>query len=433
MRSTAFIRKLLQDVRASYWFRPIVLLTLALVLAQLTQAADHAGLGAALPQRLLDTQAAGARAVLSVIAQSIIGVAGVMFSITMVAVSFASSNYGPRLIGNFMRDGRNQTSLGILIATFAYTLLILRAVQDAGADGSEVEMFVPHVSILTAIALAFISTVTVILFVHHVPETINIANITANLGTRLRTAVQQTAGSPVARERDAPWPDDAEVQGVAAGAAGYLQTLDIEALDRTARDRGYWIEVAVMPGDFVDPRAEVLYVFAGPVLTDEIRKELQSTFALGSARTEHQNLLFIVDQLSEIVGRALSPGINDPFTAINCLNWLHAALREATDLPPGNRLTASGRLRLRSVGFSDILTRGHGRVRPYVAADLNVTEEAVELLRVLAGRLPQGPRRALVEREMQDLLAMSGALLTDPVSQAALEAMAARIDADPGC
>ncbi|QPH52539.1 DUF2254 domain-containing protein [Pontivivens ytuae] len=432
MGSTAFLRKMLQDVRASYWFRPIVLLVLAVLLAQFTQAADRAGWGAVLPQRLLDTQPAGARAVLGVIAQSTIGVAGVMFSMTMVAVSFASSNYGPRLIGNFMRDGRNQTSLGILIATFAYTLLILRAVQDAGSGDGAVEMFVPHLSVVVAIGLAFVSTVTVILFVHHVPETINIANITAGLGTRLCAAVEQTAGTPDARERDAPWPDGAEVQAVSAGASGYLQTLDTVALDRIAQDRGFWIEVTAMPGDFVDRQAEVLRVFAGPVLTDEITQDLRGTFALGSARTEHQNLLFVVDQLGEIVGRALSPGINDPFTAINCLNWLHAALRAAAELPPGERLSSSGRLRVRSVGFADILARGHGQIRPYVAADLNVTQAAVELLLTLAARLAQGPRRALVEREVRDLLAMSRGLLKDPVSQAALEALESRVDAELG-
>ncbi|MEY8839441.1 DUF2254 family protein, partial [Cribrihabitans sp. XS_ASV171] len=184
MAYRALALKTFYDIRASYWFVPTCLALLAVVLAQVTLWIDgHPDwVGTVLPESMIHTQIDGARTTLSVIAQSVIGVAGVMFSITMVAVSFASGNFGPRLIGNFMRDRGNQWSLGILISTFVYALIILRAVQSKfGAE----EAFVPQLSLVVAMGLAFLSVMVVIYFVHHVPETINVSNIAARLGREL--------------------------------------------------------------------------------------------------------------------------------------------------------------------------------------------------------------------------------------------------------
>jgi uncharacterized membrane protein len=137
MSKRALVSKLIQDVRASYWFLPGSLVCLAALLAQGTLYLDQHPdfLPFDLPKGLRDTQVDGARSLMSIISQSVFGVAGVMFSMTIVAVSFASGNFGPRLIGNFMRDRGNQWSLGILVATFVYALLITRAIQSpTGAD-----------------------------------------------------------------------------------------------------------------------------------------------------------------------------------------------------------------------------------------------------------------------------------------------------------
>lgn len=132
MNKRALLLKLAQDMRASYWFIPANMVLFAIVLAYGSEWLDHNAeiLPFQFPESLIDTQVEGARSTLSTIATSVIGVTGVMFSMTIVAVSFAAGNYGPRLIGNFMRNRGNQISLGILIATFVYALLILRAVQD---------------------------------------------------------------------------------------------------------------------------------------------------------------------------------------------------------------------------------------------------------------------------------------------------------------
>ncbi|MEO1135283.1 MAG: DUF2254 family protein, partial [Pseudomonadota bacterium] len=170
--------KIIEDLRASYWFIPGCMTIAALFLSFFMQWLD-AQYGAAWLRDYdwaTATRTEGARSVLTVIAGSIIGVAGVTFSITIVAVSYASANFGPRLIGNFMRDRGNQLTLGTFIATFVYCLMILRTVRNAAAEDASqsFDAFVPHLSILMALGLSLASIGVLIYFFHHVPETINV-------------------------------------------------------------------------------------------------------------------------------------------------------------------------------------------------------------------------------------------------------------------
>jgi len=425
MQPTALIAKILQDIRASYWFIPSLLVLVAIALSELMPVIDHSGVAQLLPVSMRDTQVEGARAMLSVIASSVIGVAGVMFSMTVVAVSFASSNFGPRLIGNFMRDRANQMSLGILISTFVYTMLILRAVQDPSADGADlsVELFVPHLSVMVAIGLALISVFTMIFFIHHIPEAINLANITSGLGERLVASIR--ASSVTFDDKYVAPPEGLAVHYLTAGSAGYMRTLNKHRLAKLAMDHGWWIDVMEVPGAFLDSDKYVLRLHGGPVLDDAMTEDLRECFALGRERSEDQNMMFIVDQLCEVIARALSPGINDPFTAINCMNWLHVALLLALDHPPGRRGSAFERVSVPATTFTDLLRLSHSMCRPYLASDLNASQHVLKLLGELAGRAPEGPRRDAVLHEQAELLEMALAIQTDPVAQRMIRRSAA--------
>ncbi len=332
MNKRALLLKLAQDIRASYWFIPANMVLFAIVLAYGSEWLDHNAdiLPFQLPDSLIDTQVDGARSTLSTIATSVIGVTGVMFSMTIVAVSFAAGNYGPRLIGNFMRNRGNQISLGILIATFVYALLILRAVQDP-SDSAGIEAFVPQYSMLLAMLGCIVAVFTMIYFIHHVPETINVSNITANLGQRLAQAVREVIDAEAesdARE-DVDYPDTDPDHLIRLNGAGYIQTLNYEKVAALTGRDDWLLRIDQQPGDFVSPYTPVMSVWSRAPLTDEDVAELRDCYALGTSRTEHQNLLFLVDELVEMLARALSPGVNDPFTAINCLNWMQNALSVA--------------------------------------------------------------------------------------------------------
>ncbi|WP_298845282.1 DUF2254 domain-containing protein [uncultured Roseobacter sp.] len=396
MSKRALLAKIIQDIRASYWFLPTILVLLAIVLVQVTLRIDYSA--QLLPDEWRTTQVAGARAVLSVIAAAVIGVAGVMFSLTIVAVSFASGNFGPRLIGNFMQDRGNQWSLGILIATFVYALLTLRAVQSPfGSEPSEA--FVPHFSMLVAFGLTGVSILTMIYFVHHIPEIINVSNISHTLGRRLRDAITALIdGQPEdAPDSQVEAPANAQSDGICLAGDGYIQTWNLGRLTRLAGDNDLVVEVCHEAGSFVSRFTPVLRVQSDGGIGDDLRQELRDCFAIGPKPTETQNLLFVARQLSEMVARALSPGVNDPFTAINCLNWMYVGLGAAACHGEGLKHRPRGRVLYPTVTFDDLLEATFANSLPYIRTDSLVMKHLERLLERLISETGNDDARASLE------------------------------------
>ena len=406
--SRAFLRKIVGDIRASYWFWPSLMVLGAMALSFAAQWLDRnaeivpQGIVDFLPATLLDTQVDGARNTLSVIAQSILGVAGVMFSMTLVAVSFAAGNYGPRLIGNFMRNRGNQISLGILIATFVYCLLILRAVQNSGEG--EIVSFVPQYSILIAMALALISVLTVIYYIHHVPETINVSNITSGLGHRLSRRIRALIDEHNSRDPDTlvDAPEDGLEHEVYPRYRGYLQQMEERQLADWSEERKATIVVHRSPGDYVDPTVCLASVIAPVGIADDDLDDVRAAFAIGNEPTEAQNTLFLADQLVEMLARALSPGINDPFTAIDCLNWLKGGLADALVYEGGLRPREVGRLRIEHLRFAHLFEKGFTNAAQYTRTDPLARRHHITLLREL-DPLAAGEDQRLIRDLMEAL------------------------------
>ncbi|MBE3637855.1 DUF2254 domain-containing protein [Mangrovicoccus algicola] len=399
----ALLRKILLDLNHSYWFVPSAMVLLSLAAAVLCEFLDREGLTGWMFPALFMTDASAARSVLGVIAQSALGAAGVMFSMTMVAVSFASSNFGPRLIGNFMQDRGVQVSLGVLLSTFVFSLTILRGVQD-GESGFA---WMPALSLSVSLGLAFISVGVMIYFVHHIPEIISLENVSAALGRRLLNAI---ADAPAAGPA-VPAAIAGRVEAVALEETGYLQALDAPGLRRIAQERGWSLRLERGPGDFVGPHEPVLQVGCREALTARDLDRLRACFAVGTGRTEAQNPLFIAQQLVEVLARALSPGVNDPVTAMNCLNWLHAALHRLARTAPLDPAGAEGLCDPADfLDFAAVLEVAHTDTRPYVATDPMVTRHAHHLLATLREALPAGPRRAAVDRQIAALVAEAARL-----------------------
>jgi uncharacterized membrane protein len=396
----AFLLKLLSDLRASYWFIPGCLVLVAAAGAFGTLALDEFDIvqDALHPLALPRLDAGGMRTILSVIAQSVMGVAGVMFSITMVAVSHASSQFGPRLIGNFMRDRGNQWSLGILIATFVYALIVLRHITG---DGLAPNAY-PHLTLMISLALALISVCTVIFYVHHVPETINVANISASLGRRLIAAIEATASDAAPREE----PDGASNPcPVCLETQGYVLQIDIPLLDRIATAEGTTIRVEVRPGDFVTTYTRVATLDRDAT---DMAATVRAGFAVGGARIEDQDLTFLVDQQVEMVARALSPGVNDPQTAINCLNWLAAALAVADHEGSSFGLEGTDAVVIRRIGWTDLLEKSFGASWDYARQDRLARQSWCDLLDTLQAGVGPGNAaslrafRAVMEKRSAD-------------------------------
>lgn len=378
MSRRARLLKVIADLRGSYWFVPSCLVLVALALSRLTLAIDANQWWPApvLASVFDDTQVEGARAIVSVIAQSIIGVTGVMFSVTMVAVSFASGNFGPRLIGNFMRDRGNQWSLGALISTFCYAIVILRSIQSGVEDGPA--EFVPQVSLMVAMTLVFLGVFVIIYFVHHIPEIINVGNISASLGKRWCEALGRTA-------HDADSGPAAGQTGhgtkVALGEDGYVQRVDTDLLEDLAERHGARVALLALPGSFVHRHQPVLEITPEP--DEELIGLLRNGFAVGQQKTEDQNLLFLGEQQVEMIARALSPGVNDPFTAMNCLNWLGSGLAHGATLGSRFGIRSTATLEVPALDFEKLVAATFGSALPYILDDAMVTRHLGNLVETL--------------------------------------------------
>lgn len=386
-----------ERLRASYWFVPSLL---ALVAAGLSVGmAKVDGLyGASYVRELgwiYTGGPEGARGVLSAISSSVIGVAGTTFSITIAVLSLTSGQYGPRLLRGFMRDVGNQIVLGTFTATYLYCLLVLRTIR-----GTEETTYVPHFSVTLGVVLAILSVAVLIYFVHHVAESIQVSHIVDAVGKDADDAVERLfpkgIGDP---ERAAPLPEG-EPEAVCARRIGYVESIDGDALLAMARDRGLVIRVEVRPGDYVLPDARLFSVWPA---ADGREGELLGTVALGRRRTTMQDAEFAFLQLTEVAVRALSSGINDPFTATQCLDRITASMcLFARRRPPAShRVDESGALRVvvKPVPPEALVRAAYGHIREAATGSPFVLDKLRACLDVVIERSEDPEFRSALVRE----------------------------------
>jgi len=409
--------ELSENVRGSYWFLPTLLafagfafgLALVLVDARL----GDAWLGQY--EWFYGSRPEGARSMLSTIAGSTITVAGVVFSITLAAVTYASGQFGPRLLGNFMRDRGNQASLGVFIGTYLYCLVVLRTIRSAeetsGDTGGVVrDAFVPHLAMFGGLALAITSTAVLIYFVHHVTSGIHINNVIARVGRDLIAQIRQRSD-----EHDSGRPTRTPSlvgipKPIIATKNGYIEAIDFDALLKIASRHDIVLRPVRRAGDFVSEGWTMLEAHSAASISDRVRDECTGVVKVGRQRTAQQDLRFGIDELVEIAARALSPGVNDPFTAIACIDWLGAALGELDRRrPPPTQLAdeeGTVRIILRPLDFEDYLGAAFGQLRSYVAADPNARAHALKTLNNLGTHVGYPRHRTLIEAERTRLAVM---------------------------
>jgi uncharacterized membrane protein len=353
----------------------------------------------------------GARAVLSTIAASMITVAGVTFSITIVALTLASQQFGPRLLRNFLRDVGNQVVLGTFVSTFLYCLLVLRTVR--GSDDAE---FVPHLAVTVGVALAMLSLGVLIFFIHHVATSIQASRIIANVADDLEGAIDrlfpETIGED-ATSADGPRAS-AEAPGRVHGAraviartTGYVQAIDADGLMNIAREHDLVVRVHATPGSFVRKGSVLLTVPPGPGHLDD--KSFHDVFIIGSDRSGTQDVTFFIDQLVELAVRALSPGINDPGTARLCIDRLEQALCHlgGRRIPSAERYDDDGHLRVLAcpLTFADVVENAFDEIARYGRSSVSVTCRLLEAVRNVGSCVKREAHRSALLREATVLAA----------------------------
>ena len=317
-----------ESLRTTLWVIPAVEVGLAVVLFVVTYALDRAAYDGDLtfPSWVNNGSADAARQILIGIAAAVITVVGLVFSITIVALTLASTQFGPRMLRNFIRDRGTQVTLGTFVATFVYAILALGSVSH-GDQGD----FVPHLCITVALLLVLADLGVLIYFIHHVASSIQLPQVIASIASDLSAAIDAevadgTGRAAVSARPGLPEDDlltliDTRGAEVRAPTSGYLQFVAYTTLVDIAARANSIIRLLYRPGHFVVeglPLARVWPPESAPAVT----RALEQSHATGAHRTLSQDLSFAIDQMVEIAIRALSPAVNDTFTALTCVDWL---------------------------------------------------------------------------------------------------------------
>jgi uncharacterized membrane protein len=360
----------------------------------------------------------GARELLAAIAASMITVAGVSFSVMIVALTLASQQFGPRLLRNFMRDSGNQIVLGTFIATFTYCLIVLRTIR-----GGESE-FVPHVSVTLAIFFALASLGVLIYFIHHAAVSIQAPELIAMVAKDIEQGIERLFPEELGRARQNDQQQipgnflrdlESEAAPITAAQTGYLQSVDSERLLDVAKEHDLLLFVKCRPGDFIIEGDELARSRPPQQLNDQAADEIRAAFVLGTQRTHLQDVEFSIRQLVEVAVRALSPGINDPFTAVNCIDRIAAALCRLAErsFPSPLRRDEEGKLRViaRPVTFSRIVSAAFDPIRHYGRTSPPVVLRLLEVIAVIASRVQREEDRetlvnqaVMIERDAREAI-----------------------------
>ena len=262
-----------------------------------------------------------ARGVLGTIAGSLITVTGVVFSVTIVALQLASSQFSPRVLHGFIRDRPNQIVLGVLIGTFTYALLVMRSILSAADDR---EVFVPALAVTTGIALLLASVAALIYFIDHSARSIRVEVILQRQTEHARHQIERVfpeTGTPHGDGTASVVPAGPATP-VAANGGGYVQALAVDAVLEAAAKHDLVVVLAHGVGAFVLPGETVARVWPRDRATAAAEAAVRDAFVLGHERTPHQDVEFGFVGIADIAMRALSPGIHDPTTAILCVDRL---------------------------------------------------------------------------------------------------------------
>jgi uncharacterized membrane protein len=392
------------ELRAAYWFLPTLLAVAAAALVHLTLWIDRTfpiESGSQIAMFVFTGGASGAFTLLSTVAASMITVAATVFTITIVALALASTQYGPRLLRTFMYDTGTQVVLGVFIATFVYCLRVMLVIDEIGA-----RPFVPHLSVTIAILMALASLGVLIYFFQHVSSSIQAYSIITAVGRDLEAAINRVypdRRSATSREADPPAPDphvtDLETQSapVMCPCSGYLQVIDREGLLHYATRADVTVRVDRRPGDFIAGRSGLARVGPSEKLDERLATKLRECFIIGAERTHTQDVEFPINQLVQLCLRALSPAVNDPITAMMCIDRLGAAFCHLAtrDLGSGHLRDGAGRVRvvIDPPSFKSLIDAALNPIRQNGQNSVPVVLRLLETIGVIASQSPPGPLR----------------------------------------
>jgi len=402
-------------LRTTFWVVPVILIAVAVVLFVLTFAIDLAAYHhrLTLPSWISTGGNGDGSQVLIAIAAAIITTIGVVFSITILALTLASQQFGPRMMRNFIRDIGNQVTLGVFVATFVYSVLGLGSISELPGGH-----FVPHLTITVAEALLLLDLAVLIYFIHHIAKSIQLPEVIAGIARDLDEAidaefpdVERAGDGGVAETQD----EAAHLierlntrgAGVTARQSGYLQFVGYGQLIEIAEKLDAVIRLAHRPGHFVVAGRPLATVWPAGA-AGQVDAALDKAHVTGPHRTLTQDPVFAIDQLVEIAIRALSPAVNDTFTALTCIDWISAGLSKTSVrvLEEGVYRGRSGKIRLIEFdpSYARMVNRAFDKVRQAGRGMPAVIIRLLDALAHITEHTTGGDQRAVLMRQAEMIL-----------------------------
>lgn len=363
----------------------------------------------------------GARAVLQVVAGSVMTVTSVTFSLTVLALQNAANQYSPRVLSTFMRDRAQQVVLAVFLATFAYCVVVLRTVRTGDGDATAV---VPDVAVTVAVLLALASLAALVYFIHHVTQTLRVEAVLTEVTQATMAAIEARDARQDDGERvEAPLPDvPAWATPVIARASGVLQAVNAARLRSFATRERVVVRLVRAPGEHVTRGTAVGHAWPADADgqmpdAEALARQVGTTLQLGEERTLNQDVGYGIRQLTDVALRAISPGMNDPTTAVDALGRLSTVLGRLAPMPLGPRLLVDDhglpRVWIPSPSFPDLLDAVVEQVLTYGAQDHTVLSALADLLGDVGALSGEEPRRTAVRRRLDEVVKASAQLRSD--------------------
>lgn len=422
------LKQFWSTLRGSFWFLPSLVVAGYVAMAVALIQVDTAGSQQWMSRwpRLFGSSASGARGVLSTIAGSMMTVVGVTFSIVLVTLSLASSQYTSRILRNFMRDRVTQVVLGIFAGVFTYCLIVLRTIRGGDAAG-----YIPSLAVTFGVLLAISGIGALIFFIHHIAVSIQASNIIASVADETLVAIdrlfpEKFGQTPVDGDEDqSPLPlPEGYWQAVPALESGYIQSVDNAALLRLAQKHQTIVRMERGIGDFVVQNTTLASLALAVPPEPELIAALQAAYSIHRLRTVEKDAAFGIRQLVDIALRALSPGINDTTTAVMCVDYLTAILARlaSRDIPASHRYE-EGELRVITIGatFAGMVAESFDQIRGSAAGNLGVMLRMLGALQIIGSLTTCPSRRRVLREEAQWIAELAERTLESPHDRERLE------------
>jgi uncharacterized membrane protein len=383
-RLPVLIRSAMYALRGGFLVRPLTIAILLGIAGATLSAAEETvpSMGAWIPEILFpsrqDPQVA--QAILSAIATSIMTVVSIVFAILLMTLTLASTQFSPRILVSFVRDRGTQWTLGVFLGTFSYCMAALPAAR------SQPQAFVPIVTVTGAMLLALVCVGWLIFFINHISQSVSVNHIIDRIARETELVIDELM--PRHRQPlDLPEPvpsDMCEDEIVILNRrSGYIRFVDVNYLVSLARAWGVQIWLERRVGHFLPEGVPAMRTSKGYRITPEREAQLIATIDIGPVRTMQQDVEFGVIQIVDIALRAISPAVNDPSTAISCVDQLSRILiRWLGRVPPPTYLYGPPhvlRVVLPQIRFEGLLDTAFEQIRHYAQSDVAVS------LRLLRG------------------------------------------------